>query len=481
MRHINNALFKYINSYVCLLLSAFLFGGCNKLVDIPPPADSITTEEVFKDSADAAAAIAGIYSKIAFGSGASFGFCNGFETFLGGVSSDELIPTDGRTIENFGDAHRNSLLTTDGLIFEYWIQSYAPVYQANACIEAIERSESISTTAKNQLLGQAKFFRALFYFYLTNFFGDVPYVSSTEWAKTQFTERIPSHEIYEAIINDLKEAQLMLPVQSVRGRANKWAASALLARVLLYLNSWADAEIESSTVIQSNAYSLESDLNAVFSITSTEAILQWQLDPNLGNTFNATPEGWQILPPDDRSSPPGFSVSEILLNAFESGDMRRTVWVDTATVYDVLYYFPHKYKIGQSQYHSGGDLSEFYTILRMAEQYLIRAEARAQQGNVAGALEDLNMIRNRAALPDTTISDQQEILDAIFHERQVELFAELGQRWLDLKRTGKIDEVMSVVTPLKNGGAAWKSYQQLYPIPESERTIDFNLTQNAGY
>ena len=114
---------------------------------------------------------------------------------------------------------------------------------------------------------------------------------------------------------------------------------------------------------------------------------------------------------------------------------------------------------------------------------MIQAEARAQQDNFAGALNDLNTIRSRAGLGPVTTSDKTTLLNAILHERQVELFMELGHRWFDLKRTGKIDEVMNIATPIKSNGAnTWQSYQQLYPIPyNSDLTKAPNLTQNEGY
>lgn len=128
-----------------------------------------------------------------------------------------------------------------------------------------------------------------------------------------------------------------------------------------------------------------------------------------------------------------------------------------------------------------GAVSEYLMLFRLGEQYLIRAEARAHQGNVGEAQNDLNAIRNRAGLPNTTASDTSSLYVAILRERQVELFSELGQRWLDLKRTGKVDEVMQVVTPLKANGANWQSYQQWYPVPYSDIQKNTNLRQNDGY
>ena len=115
-------------------------------------------------------------------------------------------------------------------------------------------------------------------------------------------------------------------------------------------------------------------------------------------------------------------------------------------------------------------------ILRLAEQYLIRAEARAQQGNLTGAIGDLNIIRERAGLPDlSTALTQDKVIAAVMQERRIELVSEWGQRWLDLKRTGQVDSVLSKIKP------TWKINGQLYPIPQSELTNDPNLVQNPGY
>src|SRR5438552_17436425 len=111
--------------------------------------------------------------------------------------------------------------------------------------------------------------------------------------------------------------------------------------------------------------------------------------------------------------------------------------------------------------------------LRLAEQYLIRAEARTQENNISSAQTDLNVIRSRAGLGPVTASDKASLLAAILHERQVELFTEWGHRWFDIKRTGTVDATMTVVTSQKGG--TWNTNQQWYPIPQSELQNDVNL------
>src|SRR5690606_20627579 len=131
---------------------------------------------------------------------------------------------------------------------------------------------------------------------------------------------------------------------------------------------------------------------------------------------------------------------------FEPGDLRAGHWVGSISDSDnsITLSFAHKYKALFSEMES----LEYSILFRLGEQYLIRAEARAQMGALAEAREDLNAIRNRAGLPNSTANPSTELLDAIMQERRVELFAEQGLRWFDLKRTGFDAAVMGVVEPL---------------------------------
>jgi starch-binding outer membrane protein, SusD/RagB family len=165
-----------------------------------------------------------------------------------------------------------------------------------------------------------------------------------------------------------------------------------------------------------------------------------------------------------------------LIAAFDSGDQRRVSWIDSTIYRGVKYYFPYKYKLGPAQSIPNGSYSEYYMVLRLAEQYLIRAEAEAQLGD-ANAVTDLNTIRNRAGLTNYSGSaDKDSLLNAIYHERQVELFVEWGHRWLDLKRIGQAITVLSA-----SKGFEISSDALLYPIPPGDLQTDPNLTPNPGY
>jgi starch-binding outer membrane protein, SusD/RagB family len=469
------------------LLSGILlipFFSCTKLTQIPPPSNSITTSQVFADSGDIASAISGIYSEIEYRSG-GVGFCNGSQTLYCGLASDELVPS--LLSGDPSQIYLNQVFRTNGTIYnDFWYEPYTFIYEANACIEGIQGSTTVPEMIKNHYLGEAKFFRALFYLYMVNLFGDVPDITSTAWASTSLSSRASKPEVYHQIISDLKDAQNFLPTDysysnGQRTRANYWAATALLARVYLYTDSFTNAAAEATSVINNpGLFSLDT-LNGVFLVNSTEAILQWQLNTEYIH-YTATNEGDQFVPFSGEEPP--YYLSSQMLNAFEPGDKRRTAWVDSVNYGGNVYWAPYKYKNGADQAVAGGVATEYYTVLRLAEQFLIRAEAEANgaNGGPSAAITDLNVIRNRAGLSNYSgLTDQTSVLNAIYHERQIELFAEWGHRWFDLKRTGQINSVMSIVTPQKMGGGNWNSYQQLFPIPQAERNLDPNLTQNEGY
>jgi hypothetical protein len=251
----------------------------------------------------------------------------------------------------------------------------------------------------------------------------------------------------------------------------------MLAKVYLYLKDWTNAEAEATKLIAGSGFNLEADPNNVFLSISREAILQLQPAPNQ-NTMDG---GMYILSLDPaiylKNTPTAFRTGFVSL--FESGDARLTKWIGelmlpaTATNQAITYYYSFKYK------KISAPTTEFLMVLRLAEQYLIRAEARAEQNNLPGAKEDIDKIRTRASLAGVATTTKQDMLNTIAHERQVELFTEWGNRWFDLKRTGAIDSVMKDVAIQK--GSVWNSYAKLFPIPQTEIQANPNLVQNPGY
>jgi hypothetical protein len=189
-------------------------------------------------------------------------------------------------------------------------------------------------------------------------------------------------------------------------------------------------------------------------------------------TYNlATLDGYTYILTDVPSGALGVSLSDQLVNSFEPGDLRRIHWIDSIQVSGPTYYYAYKYKLSNSV-----TPDEYEMIFRLSEQFLIRAEARVKSGDLEGAKSDLNMIRNRAGLSNTSATDQFSIIQAIQYERKTELFSEWGHRWLDLKRTVTVNTALG---PIKAPG--WAASDTLYPIPQSERQNDPNLSQNPNY
>jgi hypothetical protein len=217
----------------------------------------------------------------------------------------------------------------------------------------------------------------------------------------------------------------------------------------------------------------------VFLKNSKEAI--WQIMPVNVNQ-NTTDANSFILVSDPNSQQPTY-ISSFLLNSFETGDRRKTNWMSVYTSGTGTYYYPSKYMANRiTPTNPPTPPTEYLMVIRLAEMYLIRAEARAQLNNVSGAQADLNVLRARAGLINTIAADKASLLTAILHERQVELFTEWGHRWFDLIRSGNINSVMTVVTAAKTSGAiSWKPYQQLYPLNYVDIQLDPNLTQTVGY
>lgn len=458
----------FFHNIIPVVIVCLIVASCKKIIEVDPPVDQLTTGQVFESEKAATAAINGLYSEIMKNNNY---VGNGAFSVLSGLSADEIIRTLANTNE---DAFAtNSLLPANtALLNNLWQKAYFHIYQANAIIENVNKSRTISEPVKNQLIGEAKFFRAFFHFYLANAFGNVPLAITSDYKANAVLFRSDAAAVYNQITVDLKDAVGALQSDyptAEKVRVNKWAAKALLARVYIYDKDWAHAEAASSDVINSGLYQL-AGLNDAFLPNNSEAILQFI--PAITQIFN-TSEGFAFLP----FSPyvkPTYKLTSVLVNAFEASDQRKTSWVKTVTIGGVNYFYPSKYKV---KFGSPGEPKlEYNIVLRLAEQYLIRAEARAHQNNLAGAQSDLNMVRTRAGLDKTTANDQAGILQAVENERQVELCFEWGHRWFDLKRTGRASAVLSVLK-VPN----WQATDELYPIPQAELLNNPNLTQNPGY
>lgn len=473
---------KYIDKLILSFIIISIFAiSCKKLVEIEPPITGVTGANVYASDATAAAVLTGLYTKITpvNNSQASLPFVS----IYAGLSADELALWSGITSGNNLSYYKNILgVATGGS--EMWSFIYPNVFTCNSAIEQLTTATSLTSAVRQQLLGEAKFMRALLYFYLVNLYGDVPLVLSTNYTSNALMARSPKEMVYQQIINDSREAQNLLSANYLdatllttttdRLRPTKWAACALLSRVYLYTGNWGGADSAATALISSSQYSLVplAGTSNVFAKNSPEAI--WQLQPiNVG--WNTELAKLFIIPSTGPSGSYWVYLSNSLLSSFETGDKRKTFWIHSVTVNGNTYYYPYKYTSATLN----ATVSEYYMVLRLGEQYLIRAEARAQENNIIGSQNDLDTIRARAGLTNTGAGTKIDLLTAIQHERQVELFTEWGHRWLDLKRMGAVDSIMQVACALK--GTVWNTYQQLYPILLADLQEDINLKQNPGY
>jgi hypothetical protein len=457
---------KFIYSW-CLLLCSL--SGCNFL-DAGLPDDKIVEEIVYSNDKDAAAVLTGVYYRLSSVRGLGAGISS--ITLYGGLSADELSLYSGDPF--LVSLYENRLTSQE---VPCWSELYEYIYQVNAAIEGLNASIKLTPAVKQQLLGEAKFMRAFYYFYLVNFFRDVPLLTTADYKENAKASRSTTANVYKQVVEDLQAAQKLLTDHYMNGtvtvpvterlRPNKWAATALLARVYLYTGQWAKAEDEASAVIDQHILYGMMPVNDVFLRSSKEAIWQLGLVDGEENTKDAL---MYVLTagPDDFSHP--VSAGEFLLNAFEANDLRRINWIGLITIEDTDYFYPQKYKLSSNDY---------LVVLRLAEQYLIRAEAKTQLNNIPGGLQDLNIIRQRAGLKRFSTTKKELLLSAILHEKQVELFLEWGHRWLDLKRSGQVNKVMQELATYKE--TVWEKNRQWYPVPASDILLNPHLTQNEGY
>lgn len=464
MKNIKFFVFSPIFTLVGVLV---LFYSCDSFVAVDLPSSQLTSATVFEEKATANAAMTDIYSKLR-DNGLLTGNGTGMSAALGAYCDD--LDYYGGSTGSTQFFYNNTLLPTNGTIGEWWSTSYNQIYSANAVYEGVKASTKLSQNDKNQLMGEALFVRALVHFYLVNLFGDVPYITITNYEQNQSVHRMPTATVYSNIIADLEAAQGLLPASyfgGLRIRPNKFVATALLARVYLYNENWAEAANAASAVLnETGTYTLESDLDAAFLKDSESTI--WQLVPQVEG--RNTDEGANFI--FTAGPPPFVALRNELLTAFETGDLRKGHWIKSMNNGSDTWYHAYKYK----EQAFTGVTKEYSIVFRLSEQYLIRAEARAQQGDLIGAKDDLNVIRNLADLSNTTAVSQQDILEAIQRERRMEFFTENGHRFFDLKRTHQLNTVLSVLKP------GWNATDALLPLPESELLLNPNLApQNPGY
>lgn len=455
------------NSLITALIAiCFNLFGCDSFVDIDQPNSQLTADAVFESKATATAAMTDIYAQMR-DNGILTGKLSGISNLMGNYT-DELVAYESGAYSS-EPFYNNAVLASNPFILSGWNAAYNQIYAANAVINGLDNSTALAAPDKNQLKGEALFVRALNHFYLLNIFGDVPYITSTDYKINSTVTRMPADDLYSKITQDLLSSIDLLSqdyVTDERVRPNKSAAQALLARIYLYTAQWDKASNMASAVLNNKSVFIwENNLDAVFLKESTTTI--WQFSPDYDG--HNTEEGASFIFP---AGPPTLvALSKGLIDSYAPEDLRKSHWIKAVTEGTDTWYHANKYK----QDSDTGSSLEYSIVFRTAEQYLIRAEARAHQGDLIGAKEDLNKIRNTAGLGNTTAVSDVQILEAVLQERRHELFTEYGHRFFDLRRTGKLDTTLS-------DKAGWNATDGLWPLPQSELlTNPFLTPQNPGY
>ncbi|SFP93147.1 RagB/SusD family nutrient uptake outer membrane protein [Hymenobacter arizonensis] len=429
--------------------------SCDNLLE-PTPAQQLPADKAITDAGSARAAAIGAYDQVQ----AYYRLNWPVLGFLPG----ENVRFNG-TLNQFLQIDQNQLSADNVLITEAWTQMYQAVNSANNLIAALPGISDplLPAAEKNQLLGEVHFLRALVYFDLGRGWGGVPLVLTPTRTKEngQGLRRSTLAQTYDQVLADLTQAETLLPDGATRNRAVKATARALRARLHLYRQQWAPAETYATQVIASSNYRLVTPYRAfstapflsqesVFelSFSNSDANTMWNnwFPSALGGQFNFQPVPAAIA-----------QLNDPAVGGTRSALLASTVIAGANVTYGNLY----------SRSAQRDDPSY---VLRLAEQYLIRAEARARLGKLTDAIADLNAVRARAGLSPTAATTADQLLLAIENERKIE-FAFESDRWFDLVRSGRAGEVLGVTDQRR-----W-----LFPIPFNDLVADRDLEQNPGY
>jgi hypothetical protein len=442
-------------STIFLLLFIILLSACKKVLDTQSKLYIDQTQSIV-DKRSAQAALVGAYNALS-----QNGYQGNTYRYITNLLGDNIKWVGNTPTNREFDVY--SIFTTNTRVQELWSAIYKTVNIANNIIDKLPTVNDVTLdqTERNKIRGEAFFIRAVSYFDLVRLWGNVPVVVKTTETPDDakgIKNSSPS-QVYQFIEKDLDSAETLLAPTVNRNRANRFSAKALKARLYLYQKNWVKAEDYATQVINDSAdFKLTKPYSQFYATkNSSESIFEIDYTINNKNSYaanwfqNPTSGGKkEFLPTDEFIS--------LVKDANIGGSRSALIFTTGGITY------------GSMNFHIATGEDQSY-ILRLAELYLIRAEARAQQNKPDEGLKDLNVIRNRANVPSiTNVTTTDELVDKILLERRIELAYE-SQRWFDLIRTGKAQQVLSIADANK----------LLLPIPRQEILINSNLTQNPGY
>lgn len=445
-----------------LIAILVLAGSCKKFLAVRPELQ-VDQSLAITNAGSAATAVNGLFNSLA-----ADGYYGSDFPALSYLSGGDITWTGSQSDPSEITKHLTS--ATNGYVQLAWTSIYKTISAANYILADLPNVKDplFSTAARNQYLGEAYFIRALAYFDLARGWGGVQLILKPSVSHTDNTG-IPRSSLaatYGQVLSDLTAAEPLVPTALNRNRVTQKAVWALKARLYLYTRQWALAGQYATQVIDDAAdYTLAAPYNSFFAgnaVATRESV--FELAYTASNT-NGHSNWW--LPPvlgGRREWAPNSNLVALLKNPAIGGN-RNTLIAQTAPPGNLWY--------GQLYYRQPVGTDPAY-VIRIAELYLIRSEARAYLGDISGALSDLNAVRIRAGLlPNTTAASLGDILQALQGERQVE-FAFETDRFFNLVRTDSAQTVLSL--PDK--------HLYLLPIPFNETLVDPELAganRNPGY
>lgn len=481
-----NRLGTAIKNTGLLLLAGLALSGCQGILDKEPIA-IFDAASFFQTESDAVQAINAAYRPLLFNNR------NGnFYWAFAVITADEAITG--------GDGSRPGLVELDAFSYTprteelntFWKLQYEGITQCNLVLDNLEKV-AMSEQRRNEIRGEALFLRSYYYFLLTQVFGDVPLFTRLVPPAELKVARTPRAIIWAQLQEDCAAAAAFLPITqppAAVGRATKGAALALAAKVQLYAGEWSKVVASVQEIKSLGVYDLMADYEANFrKETQNNAESVWEiqhanLELGVGNFLN---QWWMSR----KLNGYGFAeTTAAYFAAFEPGDPRRrfTVAQNNEPYFGAIYknsfsstrYGPRKFLQDTSAVSQPADGDINYTAIRFAEVLLWEAEALNELGRVAEAQQPLERVRARAraqaanpatTLPPVVTNDQQQMREAIRHERRVELGFEL-HRFFDLVRWGLADDLLPGFQTGKH---------EFFPVPQTEMDLNPRLVQNPGY
>jgi len=476
------------------LLAAGLFFSCGKSFLTEKPR-TITINDLVNNPTDGGQRLIGsVYSKLYDWNLHTFSWMG-----ISSITSDDADkgsdPGDTGTDKDVLDAW--TFDATSLSFDEVWIANFEGIGRATYALKFLT-SMNLAAAEKDRYIGEAKLLRAYFYWNLVRTFGGVPkidHVLESQQDIQAASVRASASEIYAFMEQDLNDAISKLPPtvsSSEKGRVTKGAAQALLAKVSLYQQKWAQAKANCDAIITSGQYSLLANYAMIWREAgefSAESI--WEVNA-VGTTPNRGVEGYFVTqaPRGPGGLGWGFNTPTAnLYNAYESGDTRRdaTIMQRGQTLWDGfvvnigapnLYYNYKSYVSKTMETFNGDDWNsnKNYRIFRYGEILLMKAEAENELNDTTAAKNALNQLRVRAGLSPINAIDKTTMRNNIYKERRVEMAFE-HDRMFDLRRTGRAAAVLQAL-----GKPYVSPKHDLFPIPQHQIDLSgHRLTQNTGY